>query len=419
MGTIRKSIFAAWLLSAAWVRLEASPFSHQRNLIPGHRAASMAGAFTAVADDPSAVHWNPAGLALMDRPEVSMSGLGLVHSETRYDETVDGAAFVERTQTYTPGFFGSSLRLGRLGLGYGFSSLDERNVNQNDSFADVELVTGETVDYYRTYQESSNLSSIGAGAAFAFSESFSAGLSAAYYRRQSAVSNFQIVTAASGAFTTRNLKFETLNEGLLGTVGLLVRSGKFRAGFSYRYPFALSDNTSVSDVLADSPGGDSAQVPGSVNRVTSLEGKTRDFDEPAVRTYQLGLAWGTPGVALLAADLIKHAPGEADGARGLQTTYNFSAGLEAGLGGIVFRGGILSNLSLYPAPATGQANQPTAIDYRGYAAGIGFTTKTREVSVGYIRQIGSGTAQMVADSLAIQNVSGSMENLLLSSRVFF
>lgn len=403
----------------AWSPLKASPFAHQRNLIPGHRAASMAGAFTAVADDPSAVHWNPAGLALIDRPEVSMSGLGLVHSETRYDATVDDAAFVERTQTYTPGFFGSSLRLGRLGLGYGFSSLDERNVNQNDSFADVELVTGETVDYYRTYQETSNLSAIGAGAAFAFSEFFSMGLSAAYYRRQSAVSNFQIITAPSGAFTTRNLKFETLNEGLLGTVGMLARSGKFRAGFSYRYPFALSDNTSVSDVLADSPAGESAQIPGSSNRITSLEGKTQDFDEPGIRTYQIGLAWGEPGLAIVSADLIKHAPGAADEARGLRTTYNFSVGAEAGLGALVLRGGVLSNLSLYAEPTPGRTNQPTSVDYRGYAGGIAIVTKTRELSVGYIRQLGSGAAQMVADSLTIQNVSGSMENLLISSRVFF
>lgn len=417
MGVIRKSVFA---LSASVAMAQAglaSPFSHQRNLLPGPRAAAMAGAFTAVADDPSAVYWNPAGLALVEKPEVSVSGLGLVHASTRYDEAVDGSPFVERTQTYSPGFFGSSLRIGRLGIGYGFSALDERNVNQNDSFGNVELVTGETVDYYRTYQESSNLSAIGAGAAYDLLDGLSFGLAASYYRRQSAVSNFQIVSAATGAFTTRNLKFETLNEGLLGTAGLLARAGKLRLGFAWRYPFALSDNTAVSDVLADSPARDA--VPGSANRITSNEGKTSEFDEPAIRTYQLGLAWGTPGVFVVAADVLKHVPADEDAARGLATAYNYSAGIEAGLGVLKIRGGALSNVSLYPMPDPEKANQATSMDFHGFSFGLGVATKTREISVGYVRQIGSGKAQMIADSLAIQNVSGSMENLMLSSRIFF
>ena len=417
MGVIRKSLFALSIAGAFAQTGLGSPFSHQRNLLPGPRAAAMAGAFTAVADDPSAVYWNPAGLGLVEKLEVSVSGLGLVHASTRYDEAVDGSPFVERTQTYTPGFFGSSLRIGRLGLGYGFSALDERNVNQNDSFGNVELVTGETVDYYRTYQESSNLSAIGAGAAYDLFDGLSFGLAASYYRRQSAVSNFQIVSAATGAFTTRNLKYETLNEGLLGTAGLLARAGKFRLGFAWRYPFALSNNTAISDVLADSPDRDA--VPGSTNRIVSAEGKTSEFDEPAIRTYQLGLAWGTPGVFLLAADVLKHVPAEKDSVRGLGTIYNYSAGLEAGLGALRIRGGVMSNASLYPMPDAEKANQPTSMDFQGFAFGFGLATKTREISVGYVRQIGSGKAQMIADSFAIQNVSGSMENLMLSSRVFF
>ena len=38
----------------------------------GARAMGMAGAFTAVADDPSATYWNPAGIAQINRPEFSI-----------------------------------------------------------------------------------------------------------------------------------------------------------------------------------------------------------------------------------------------------------------------------------------------------------------------------------------------------------
>jgi hypothetical protein len=179
----------------------------------------------------------------------------------------------------------------------------------------------------------------------------------------------------------------------------------------------LSNNTTVSDVLADSPARDA--VPGAINRIASVEGKSRAFDEPTIRTYQLGLAWGTPGVFVVAGDILKHAPGDGDEARGFRTAYNYSAGLEAGIGALLIRGGVFSNVSLYSMPDSSLANQPTAVDFRGYAFGFGLTTKTREISIGYVRQIGSGKAQMVADSFAIQSVSGSMENLMLSSRVFF
>jgi hypothetical protein len=395
----------------------AGTFSHQRNLLPGPRAAAMGGAFVAVADDPSAVYWNPAGYSLIDRPEVSVSGIGLIQSSTSFDQTIGDEPFVERAQSLSPGFFGASLREGRFGVGYGFASLDERNVNQNDSFLDVELVSGESVDYYRTYQEASTLSSAGAGVSYLMTDWMSLGVSGAYYRRQSAVSNFQIMSGTGGAFTTRNLKYETLNEGLLGTAGVLVVAGRMRLGFSLRYPFPLSNNTSVSDYQAESPGTDA--LPGSENQISSTEGKSSEMDEPGIRTYQFGLAWREPGRLLVAADLVKHATGPAEEARGLQTTYNYSVGVEATFGGLVLRGGAFSNASLFPAPRSGLANQPTAIDYSGLTWGVGLIQKSREISVSYVSQKGSGRAQLVADSYATQSVTGALENLLLSSRIFF
>ena len=395
----------------------AGPFAHQRNMLPGARAAGMAGAFVAVADDPSAVYWNPAGYSLIERPELSVSGIGLIQSSTSFDQTISDEPFVEHAQSLTPGFFGASVRNGRFGFGYGFASLDEHNVNQNDSFLGVELASGDSVDYYRTYQEASTLSSAGIGLSYLVADGLSLGVSGAYYRRQSAVSNFQIISEKSGAFTSRNLKYETLNEGLLGTAGVLLVWGHLRTGFSLRYPFPISNNTGVSDYQADSPG--SSGLPGSINHLSLLEGKSSEMDEPRVRTYQFGMAWGEPGHFLLAADLIKHAMGAAEESRGLQTTYNFSVGMEAVFGWLTLRGGVFSNASLYPAPKPGEANQQTAIDFNGSSVGIGYTQRSREISVTYVSQKGLGHAQVVADSYATQQVTASLQNLLLSSRVFF
>ena len=40
----------------------------------GARALGMGGAFTAVADDATANTWNPAGMAQLERPELSING---------------------------------------------------------------------------------------------------------------------------------------------------------------------------------------------------------------------------------------------------------------------------------------------------------------------------------------------------------
>jgi hypothetical protein len=62
------------LLSFFLVLTTVSPafanFFRGGNLGVGARAMGMSGAFSALADDPSAAYWNPAGLALLDRPEI-------------------------------------------------------------------------------------------------------------------------------------------------------------------------------------------------------------------------------------------------------------------------------------------------------------------------------------------------------------
>jgi len=72
----------------------------------GARALGMGGAFTAVADDPSATFWNPAGLASMDQNE-----LLLMHSE-RFGDLID-RDFASYTQPVGWSIFGK----GQAGIG--------------------------------------------------------------------------------------------------------------------------------------------------------------------------------------------------------------------------------------------------------------------------------------------------------------
>jgi long-chain fatty acid transport protein len=61
----------------------------------GARAAGMGGAFIAVADDATAASWNPAGLALLDRPQTSFAGDA--------SRIVDSVPSYELTRTFNSG----------------------------------------------------------------------------------------------------------------------------------------------------------------------------------------------------------------------------------------------------------------------------------------------------------------------------
>src|SRR5690349_17928904 len=70
-----------------FARVEASETANAQflKLGAGARAAGMADAFTSVADDVTAAYWNPAGLAQLTTPEISvMQNNQLVESQYQY-----------------------------------------------------------------------------------------------------------------------------------------------------------------------------------------------------------------------------------------------------------------------------------------------------------------------------------------------
>jgi long-chain fatty acid transport protein len=99
----------------------------------GSRAVSMGGAFRGMADDPSAIFWNPAGLAFLTQNEVSLAGTVIVPN-TKWQNTapLPGFAMTEQSADNKikalPGLFGvyADNKKAVLGLGlyipYGLGS---------------------------------------------------------------------------------------------------------------------------------------------------------------------------------------------------------------------------------------------------------------------------------------------------------
>jgi hypothetical protein len=74
MNKTMKTLKSAVLLVAAALPLVATPlFAAYDDVGVSARAVGMSNAFTAVADDVYAIHYNPAGLATLNRPEFASS----------------------------------------------------------------------------------------------------------------------------------------------------------------------------------------------------------------------------------------------------------------------------------------------------------------------------------------------------------
>ncbi len=83
-------VACAWLIWAGQSSAQELEFSVSPSPVgSGARAAGMADAFVAVADDATAASWNPAGLVQLERPELSVVGAWDILSETFEDSAFD------------------------------------------------------------------------------------------------------------------------------------------------------------------------------------------------------------------------------------------------------------------------------------------------------------------------------------------
>jgi long-chain fatty acid transport protein len=99
----------------------------------GARALGMAGTFTAVADDGSAVYYNPAGISQIDGTSIE-AGVALISPELRY--TTPGGAIETSTKSATaPSFFITHRLTDRLSAGFGLYAPYARDADFPDDLA--------------------------------------------------------------------------------------------------------------------------------------------------------------------------------------------------------------------------------------------------------------------------------------------
>lgn len=181
----------------------------------GARALSMGGAFTAVADDGSAVFYNPAGISQIDGTLIE-GGIAIIAPEIRYTMT-NGATEKSTKRAFGPTFFMTHRLTDRLSAGLGLYAPYARDAEFPDDLANGFLSQ-------RSKMVRTDLSAV---ISYKTSDTFSIG--------GGLVIGYSQVDRSLPAGPALRINDKMDGTGLGGIVGLLWKvSDRLKAGVTYR-----------------------------------------------------------------------------------------------------------------------------------------------------------------------------------------
>jgi len=216
----------------------------------GARAAGMGGAFTALADDASAASFNPAGLALLVRPEASV----VLDGRRRHDayeaftdveggvtETYDASSSSFSTANVNFASFTYPVLVADRNLTFQLSFHREIDFDfQGDrSFGESAAGVGPIATLEQRVDQDGDVSTLSLAAAYQLTQRLSLGITLSRWMGSWTFSTLTRETALGADEPTSTLRYSQDNSwsGWNGTLGMLLRYRYLNVGATVRSPF--------------------------------------------------------------------------------------------------------------------------------------------------------------------------------------
>ncbi len=134
---------------------------HYREALIGERAAGMGGAYIAVADDPSGMWYNPAGIMFSFENYFSLSANVYTQTTEIYRSTIAGQDYTYSSQGLVPSFFGFTQNFGKSKWGFAMVVFNDDRIDQNDVISNVSTTVGGPSSFTRKFFRQNTSTAIG------------------------------------------------------------------------------------------------------------------------------------------------------------------------------------------------------------------------------------------------------------------
>ena len=132
---------AVLLLSSSLMAgsLATSNYNYINDLIGG-RATGMAGAYTAISDDPSGAFYNPAGIVFAMENQVSLSVNSYRNKNVEFEKAISDNSYTQDISSFYPSLFGVIQSLGPVKIAITIININNDILDQDDYFTGIDVI---------------------------------------------------------------------------------------------------------------------------------------------------------------------------------------------------------------------------------------------------------------------------------------
>ena len=442
MNRTTRIALAALLLHG--INAQADQF-HYSNIVIGERAMGLGGAFTAVADDASAILYNPAGIGFALSNDLSGSANAFYQRKVTYKKTIGNQDFEERSSGTLAPFFGGLQKLDNvlpgLAVAFGLYATDSELKDQNDLIENA----GTLERFHRTANVRASTTGLGFAAAKRILSNLSVGIGASYLMIDELTQEYQDVkyksslscvpvasaTRADWPVCTGNafldqVFLEQNTRDRLNTTAIELNLGAQLATGTWSYGLSAKIRKIITDKLEYSVDSRTNEgTPETLNGVPHFAVAAQkaafydlEIEDPLKQMpteIRAGTAWFPSASFMWSFDAIHNTSATSDRYKRLAVT-NFATGAEYYITpSIPIRAGFFTNYDARPEVQPEKVNQADHIDYLGYSLFGGWVQPNSQVAGGVILQTGDGKAQKKANDASIQTVEALSYTFAISA----
>lgn len=391
---VNPRILAALPLLAGLLSSAHADEFHNVNQIVGDRAMGLAGAYTAVSDDPAGLYYNPAGIAYADSSSISASVNTLQYQTITYDKVLAGEFDWQRTSTQLlPNFFGVIQPLGPFKVGIASAIPNSVSENQDQQFEDF----GDVERYIINLNNKDITYNFGPGIAYDINDRLSIGLTLNYHYRVFEKNFNQYVRLKSDDLEWSNSYQETKEHGIRPKLGLMWSPvDEVAVGVTLDRTWVLSSNTRFQQACFTTAEGEGC---GGGN--PDVQPNIQSLDNQRVYPWQVrtGVAWFPNPALLLSADLIYNTAVDESFLRDERAqTLDVALGTEYYLSSVyAVRAGFYTAHGNTYELEIGDTHQEPHLDIYGVTSSLTRFSQSSSVTLGLAYAAGSGQSQLVAD----------------------